>query len=199
MLKKIILFLFLILFVRFCYSIEFYDVMNFFFDGVPKKDKVIKNMELLDYTDISTISNDIDPMINTKFPKKIIFHTPFQKKLCADCHGGKNSLFTMSIEGSELCWKCHEDFQNSSENLHVPVEEGECNECHHHHMSKHSKLLLQTVNKLCDECHDTDELLETKAHLSKDNKIIKKSCVECHNPHGSNKSALLRENYKYDK
>ena len=134
------------------------------------------------------------PGCHDKLFKKTVLHDPFTDD-CESCHEANGNEhpetagneFSLTAESPDLCYECH-DAQNTMENIHPPVDDGECLSCHSPHSSDEQGLLLETENgNICLECHDL-ELSEFVHHPVKDNK-----CTSCHNPHQSPNASLLEK------
>ncbi len=132
---------------------------------------------------------------NTVIDQRVI-HDPVEDG-CDFCHesSGKRhpqssgNEFSLTDVLPELCEACHDTYDK--ENIHEPVEEGDCLICHSPHSSPNLMLLKSdTEQKLCEECHDSEMWNKTNLHAPlKDGK-----CTACHNPHQSDTSSLLQVN-----
>lgn len=127
--------------------------------------------------------------------KLLVVHPPYKERDCEACHDlsapGKKKL---SDEIPELCFECHDDDNFTKEEIHSPVEDGECMECHNPHKTAEDKLLRKPVIATCFGCHDKEDIYETEeleAHLPL--KEEPKACNICHNPHSSDHEFLIRE------
>jgi predicted CXXCH cytochrome family protein len=98
--------------------------------------------------------------------------------LCNECHDDKN------VDGDGSAWEAP----------HPPVEEGACADCHSPHGSNVSSLLIQEVPGLCNECHDDKNVDgDGNAWEASHPPVEEGACADCHFPHGSKLSALLRQ------
>lgn len=130
-------------------------------------------------------------------------HHPIKegKVLCSDCHDPHGEFGPKMVKAdtvNELCYKCHAEKRGPYMFEHPPVEEN-CLNCHTAHGSNHNKLLAKKMPNLCQSCHDwtrhpgTPYTAEfgfenpTTTTASSRNKLIARSCVNCHtNIHGGN-------------
>lgn len=117
-------------------------------------------------------------------------HQPYARDECGKCHdmaqGG-----VIRLEIPQLCYQCHETEQAAfaAEEVHSPVEDGECLECHHAHESKLEHLLLKPVPEVCFGCHDEEDFEADPVHAP----VEDVECIECHSPHASGNEFLLNE------
>jgi len=173
----------LLLFLPGCSTIHNYQLLSFFFDGVPNpnaKDS-INSQQLTNPSDTALVLNQVNA------PPKNSFHQPYKERECTACHD-KDKLGKLTQSPPELCYQCHDDFSKKYKVLHSPVESGDCTSCHSPHMSVNDKLLKRTGQALCFECHDSKEILANDTHKD----IQTTSCTECHLPHGGAEKTFLR-------
>jgi predicted CXXCH cytochrome family protein len=179
--NAISLFVFLLLFSA-CSSSN-YEILSFFFDGVPDpNEQKIETKEVV--IDSSGIKKREE--ILKRATPKFILHGPYSAKLCGDCHN-MNQGFKLLQEEPKLCYECHDNFAEEATVLHGPVAAGLCSECHHPHRSKNEFLLTKTGQDLCYKCHDEKSIKENEEHID----IEDENCITCHDPHGSNEKYLL--------
>ena len=179
-----------------------YKVISFIFDGVPnpeEKEKVVLS-DTLNVSD-SVVNQQLLTELETP---NIIFHSPYQKRKCIECHN-QSSMGGMQNKMPELCYKCHENLGNKYKVLHGPVDAGYCNACHHPHYSKNENLLLKTGRELCLDCHLSEDIYSNKIHAKQESTL----CTDCHNVHGGDDISLqkpgtcyachenLKDKYKY--
>jgi predicted CXXCH cytochrome family protein len=148
--------------------------------------------------------------------KNQVIH-PGLEKICDVCHTStgdehpKKNIkgFVLSEKLPGLCFSCHTDFQEHIDaytSVHSPVKEGlSCINCHNPHSSPEKKLLLNGTNDLCLKCHNKT-IVKDSTRFRNINQILYKAksihppveiggCVNCHNPHFSEKRALLIGNF----
>ena len=156
-----------------------YQVISFFFDGVPDPNKKNEEGQEIAQTDTSQRANVI-----TK--QESYLHKPFQEEKCKSCHeeGFSNAL---KKQIPDLCYSCHENFASKFNSLHGPVASGACQQCHDPHESRYEKLLIRTSRDICFNCHESGMVLKNPIH----EKIGDQNCTECHNPHGGGNNGFL--------
>jgi predicted CXXCH cytochrome family protein len=135
---------------------------------------------------------------------------------CATCHDvhskGQNFLRTEAATGA-LCISCHNEKEMIQKTLHGGQKlEKNCLSCHKVHNSDNERLLIKGENDGCLTCHKEGEIgqkmltgehshpvniavdrkLDEHFKLSKDNKM---TCVSCHDPHSSTKTAKLDRDF----
>jgi predicted CXXCH cytochrome family protein len=124
-------------------------------------------------------------------------------------HPSKNvSGFNLTEKIPVLCFNCHSDFQEKSDSsmvVHGPIKDKvSCINCHNPHSSPNNKLLHNASNDLCLKCHDRTILVESGkirnirqiiTNAKSVHQAIDGGCVTCHNPHFSEKGALLVANF----
>lgn len=165
------------LFLASCAPQVRYNVLSFFFDGVPDPDLEV-NVAPGDSLVLASLTTD-----SITFPVEVkpsvLYHYPYQEKECMLCHDPESVGSLISAEPN-LCYQCHEDYSQIYSNLHGPVEAGYCSVCHEPHMSKVENLLQLEVNKLCAKCHVEFSENQPDFHIRLDDE----KCTVCHNPHG---------------
>lgn len=131
---------------------------------------------------------------------------------CGKCHyshGGDNPMLTL-MDQPEICYGCHQDLARiveTSSNVHEGALKGKsCSNCHAAHASSYPALLVNHPYDLCLSCHDQEikkpdgTVVENMARLIEENPyrhgpVVRKNCVACHDPHGTNIFSLLRKTY----
>lgn len=175
----LVLGIFTLLLVR-CSPEKQFRILSYFFDGVPDPNQKTEN----------TISTSTDTLAialaNKNAEPEFLVHAPYAENKCESCHekGFSNSLI---LPIPELCFSCHEDFNDEYKTLHGPVATGYCTACHNPHMSKSENLLERTNQELCLHCHQSEQIFKGKMHL----KIENKNCTDCHGAHGGENKAML--------
>lgn len=171
-----------------CTPKQSYKLKSFLFDGVPAPAEVGSKADSLIQGDSLKIDNLVPA--TTKVEMKL--HPPYQARECADCHN-RNQMGKLRLALPDLCYECHENFNDMYPILHGPVASGYCTECHNPHQSKFDDLLTRPGQELCLSCHDPASILEGKIHKGIDNT----NCTECHNPHGGDNNFMLQTNICY--
>ncbi len=145
-----------------------------------------------------------------------IFHLPGAKNLsaktCEACHGpgsehiknpfdkgtiiafSRNSVSTVKQQNA-MCLQCH----TGEQRLHWPgsihqVNDLACNDCHNPmaKISSQGLLTKQDINQTCFSCHKQQRAeFRKRSHMPLPEG--KMSCVDCHQPHGSNTEPLLAD------
>ncbi len=140
-------------------------------------------------------------------------HTPAAQGDCVGCHNPHGAQVSKLLTGravpitikgvtilrmpqltgksSDLCFSCHEGLseQFRKQGVHAPVAEGKCTECHAAHGSNHNGFVKNSAPALCGSCHTLDDSL-TARHSGYN--LEKANCLDCHNPHISEKPKLVR-------
>lgn len=116
---------------------------------------------------------------------------------CDSCHAitrfGKQIDVTLTAEGNDLCYTCHQDKrpQAGQLSLHTPLHKERCLTCHEPHSSPNVNLLRQPTDKsdaagnLCLSCHKN-----IAAQIQKPVKhpAVDAGCGACHATHKSEPS-----------
>lgn len=121
--------------------------------------------------------------------------------LCLDCHETTNAFYTahkgFKIDKAD-CATCHDPHSSQvagllRANQHSPFKAGNCKTCHTQ-VSTGDFSFGGEVADLCEKCHRSiagNMELANHQHLEMEN-----SCVNCHNPHASNQTALVKSEQK---
>ena len=187
--KKPILYFIIIsvVFVAACSPETRYKVLSFVFDGVPDQD-FLGNIALNDSI-YQVDSTEILVIAKNQNIQKNYIHQPYLEKDCKSCHDNTKGL----VAQPELCYTCHENFEDDYKIIHGPVAGGYCTSCHDPHKSKITSLLKRENEALCSHCHDPIQLASNDLHS-----IIEiTNCTECHNPHGEENTFLLKDGTCY--
>lgn len=128
---------------------------------------------------------------------------------CHDPHGSRQPGLLREARAT-VCVGCHADVGSSlaSAVKHRPMSEGaQCLQCHDPHATAIQKLLVKQPFDLCIGCHDKDgmtgsggrKLQNIKAWLAANpvahGPVAGKDCSACHEPHGSARPRLLKDDY----
>lgn len=164
-----------------------YELLSFFFDGVPEPAPAMVDGEpgptrLGRTARISTTG-------------AVSVHSAYLERRCAECHGDK-ARYGFRTEGfskmgSSICLDCHQDSLEMPR-VHGPVAVGECLLCHEPHVSTHPKLLVEASPGLCLACHDLEleEAAPTPQHAD-----LARDCLECHYGHGGDDLFFLKDGW----
>ena len=135
-------------------------------------------------------------------------HRPVMED-CAKCHNphgaGRASLLREDVPG--LCLGCHtemeEHIRTATTKHGALTEERSCLACHDPHVANLDRQLRDTPINLCLSCHDEPILAENRvlkdmktyleANPDHHGPIRTGDCGACHNPHGSNNTAILKK------
>jgi predicted CXXCH cytochrome family protein len=157
-----------------------YQVLSFFFDGVP----------LPEAPKIEPIE---DPQKKSvQMASVYIEHGPYGAKQCGACHQSGSNNLVLPIK--ELCFKCHA-LDLRKKNLHGPLASGGCKICHNPHGSRYPFLLVAEPKEFCLYCHDREDIARNPVHAGMNGA----QCTECHDAHGSDNEYLLRQVSQYYK
>lgn len=143
---------------------ENYEVLSFFFDGVPDP-----NAPMLPGATAAQIR--LSPTYSV--------HEPFTEDRCADCHGRR---FNLTPADSPLCLNCHAEVPNEQPLMHGPVAAVACLWCHTAHESPYPALLKRAPRDVCATCHDA--ALLSAERVPEHAPEATESCLDCHAGHG---------------
>ncbi|MFQ5504242.1 MAG: cytochrome c3 family protein [Planctomycetota bacterium] len=195
--KKLLLPLSLL--VAACSSLSSYEVLSFFFDGVP--DPSMPEPEPLGVPGSSgpLTLEERAAIQERRLPKVTLhLHKPWDQNECSSCHRYRStrkrvptwaqSMAELKMPKTELCWSCHDPFDGKY--VHGPAAAGECLMCHYPHKSEFPHLVrAEKTASLCAKCHSGQTFMtEAKHEEFKD-----QDCVGCHDPHASERAYFLRE------
>ncbi|MDH3980703.1 MAG: cytochrome c3 family protein [Gammaproteobacteria bacterium] len=200
-----------------CSQATRYDVLTFFFTGVPEPGEEAASEAR---TAATTPTAREKRRSGLKFLGKAQFfmHGPFGAGQCERCHAtaaskpfrtGKAQVSEKVISQApsigprlafpweELCVTCHSEKSPAAAKAdglwqHGPVAKGWCTLCHSPHKSKRQYMLLKENNvELCTQCHSTNDLQITAQHKQDP----AADCISCHNPHVGKSTFLLKAEY----
>jgi DmsE family decaheme c-type cytochrome len=134
-----------------------------------------------------------------------VAHMPVRegKMECTSCHNPHGTTNVRMLKTgnwiNETCTGCHTEKRGPFLWDHAPVRQA-CSTCHDPHGSNNDRMLVAKLPVLCQSCHigtkHPSTIYDANALASKSNRIIGRSCVNCHAQiHGSNSPAgntLLR-------
>jgi predicted CXXCH cytochrome family protein len=162
-----------------CSPSKRFNVLSFFFDGVPDP---AKSVETSPFDSLMLENPEADSLyMAMALEPAVNYHDPYQKKQCMKCHDS-NAVGELLYEEPQLCYSCHDNYSTKYIRLHGPVDIGFCLVCHEPHMSKMENLLSLEGNALCFPCHIDYEVKQPDRHID----IGEDLCRKCHHPHGEN-------------
>jgi DmsE family decaheme c-type cytochrome len=123
-------------------------------------------------------------------------HMPVQegKMECSTCHNphGSSNVKNLRVGNyvNESCVSCHTEKRGPFLFEHAAGRES-CVSCHDPHGSSNDRMLVAKMPMLCQRCHvhtrHPGTMYDNLAVASKSNRIIGRSCVNCHQQiHGTN-------------
>ena len=177
-----------------CSSTSSYEILSFFFDGVPNPNAP-PEPEPKEPARDPRRAEAAQPR-----PTPAVVHRPVREKRCSECHGTRRggSIFMgqprMLGSDSQLCFQCHQLAER--EYQHAPAVAGLCTRCHHPHQSEHPRLLLEAkVADLCRACHSAETFATQQEHEAR----ADRDCHSCHDPHASNARYFLLQGHEDEK
>lgn len=180
----------LIIFFVACSPRSGINILKFFFDGVPAKQKkdsiIISSTTGLIVFELINDSIKTNALVAQVASQGLFYHTPYKEKACGKCHNADTPGKT-SYAQDGICNTCHTDFQTKYTRIHGPVAGGFCTSCHAPHFSENKNLLVRKGQDLCIYCHEIDQVMKNDTHAD----IGKDNCTECHNPHGGSSRFIL--------
>lgn len=152
----------------------------------------------------------IKQISQTKHGQKADARTPFGEQGCESCHGPGESHIREPDKGgliiafrgknpspldvqNGICLQCHQE-SGITLNWHASSHEGEdlaCVSCHEVH--KPGRVMERiTQSEVCYECHQNirAQTFQASTHPIRENKVV---CSDCHDPHGSQGPAELKQ------
>lgn len=162
-----------------CSPAERYDVLAFFFDGVPAPP--------VEPAEGAPNGHKNGTGLLTGEARKSVAgtHGPFGARLCSACHlSAANN--TLVAPREQLCFQCH-DLKLDKAYVHGPLASGGCTVCHDPHQARYRYLLVADSATFCLRCHEKEAIDRTPAHRDTD-----KQCTACHDAHQSNQKFLLK-------
>lgn len=163
-----------------CSVQKHYDILSFFFDGVP---------------DPAMLASGKLSLAQVKEAGGTIYtHPPFAEEKCAECHRGRAGSMLTTVE-SAVCLKCHGGIPEQHPMMHGPVAASACLWCHAPHESIHKQLLRDRAPNLCRQCHGPGQMGNPTSPAHTD---LQRDCLECHTGHGGTARYFLRSLIKED-
>ena len=125
-----------------------------------------------------------------------VSHMPVKegKMTCSSCHNphGSTNVRLLKVGNwiNESCLSCHTEKRGPFLFEHAAGRES-CSSCHDPHGSSNDRMLVAKLPMLCQRCHigtrHPSTIYDNKSVASQSNRIIGRSCVNCHQQiHGSN-------------
>jgi predicted CXXCH cytochrome family protein len=167
-----------------CSQTTKFQVLNFFFDGVPEPGSQA------DASDSGATSEADETLADTAPARPVVVvvaHKPYRDNQCGSCHSVQTGQLVQSVRDG-LCQTCHTDVPGKVRYVHGPVAVRDCLFCHHHHGSRFRPMLLTDPVSTCLKCHDREDLGQD-AHADLDDD---RSCTDCHGAHGGNDPFFLK-------
>jgi len=187
-----------------CAEKQRYEVLSFFFDGVPPPEGVVDSGGKPKVDPWTVPLEASDPRARAwlaqahaeakEAPKAYYFHTPFAKRDCFGCHTRERSM-TAPRMTADLCKSCHGDYFETAKTdwVHGPAALGQCAMCHEAHKSEYKGLLTEAQPDICLTCHDDSRLLNEPYHETASGRV----CSTCHDPHMAGNRLLLVDSQTY--
>ncbi|MFO1078076.1 MAG: cytochrome c3 family protein [Planctomycetota bacterium] len=177
-----------------CSAASRYEVLSFFFDGVPDPSAPVQPKVVEPQVRQRTVRPEAAPAV------VLHQHAPYAQRQCDQCHesggekGGRargafsiNTMSALKMPVTRLCVSCHEPKPLAFQ--HAPALLGDCVRCHDPHASRFEHLVLkERTADLCAVCHDADTMPTSAAHAA----VADRGCATCHDPHGAEAHFLLR-------
>jgi len=160
-----------------------YQVLSFFFDGVPDPLRARETGGALG----GDQSGPAGESGTTAQPKRYYAHTPYRENRCGGCHDSTSGQLIRALSEG-LCLTCHSKLTAEARFVHGPVAVEDCTACHHFHTAPFPNQLLLDPTATCLNCHDREDLSEGDHHVALD----RRTCVECHDPHGGSDRFFLK-------
>lgn len=119
-----------------------------------------------------------------------------QQLNCASCHQVHNATTSLKDAAGEFCWGCHRENKAAFlKRSNHPVNQNvlTCLSCHKF-AKRSSNNLAYDLGRLCQDCHPDQAGPHPYEHAAAAAYTVEGGgCIECHNPHGSEHDALLRQ------
>lgn len=156
-----------------CSVEKHYDLLSFFFDGVPDPN--------------FTLESDPEAFV-LRTGGKFFMHQPFANDNCGECHANPAEL-NLSRDDSSMCLKCHESTLAEYTFMHGATVGMACLWCHDPHRSPYENLLRAQPPELCRQCHNPS--LTSRPEVS-EHVQTETECLECHSGHGGSSRYFLK-------
>jgi len=138
-----------------------------------------------------------------------VIHLPVDEDcgMCHDPHGSDHAGI-LTLPGSSLCYDCHAAVQGKTSlafDHGAVTQDKECLNCHSAHHSNFPALLESSPDAVCMSCHteavegDNGRMLQGMGDLMqleyKHGPVQEGDCSACHDPHGAENVAILKDAY----
>ncbi len=163
-----------------------YEVLSFFFDGVPEPQSEKTQDEETATTATLVVDAGQSDESSARRRPSLVPHQKIDRSLCSTCHASQQgALDARPISGKGICQKCHGDRLREEGWNHGPINIGQCSPCHMNgHQSAGPYLLSRpTVKELCHTCHDGNKKKSEMQHRAQSLRISVEDCMACHDPH----------------
>ena len=183
-----------------CDETRDYEMLSFFFDGVPPPEGVEPTGPQLVAGPWGIMLDPNDPLLadrrvvrgvmaDTEPDVEYVYHTAYRRlNGCGGCHDLRNS-YAILDSGKNLCQSCHPEYfqPEPDEWVHGPAAIGECQFCHDAHKTPYEHVLRAPQPDMCFTCHDASYIVTDPFHTTLDDQ----TCSNCHDPHGAGNRLLL--------
>jgi predicted CXXCH cytochrome family protein len=150
-----------------------YQVLTFFFDGVPPPEET--------RGEVGKGSQKKGAPVAAA--ARYVEHGPYAAKQCEACHVKASNRLVLPI--TELCFQCH-TIDIRKKYIHGPIASGGCKVCHDPHGSRYPFLLVSEPKESCLQCHDANAIAKKEVH-----RRTEAQCTACHDAHSSDREYLL--------
>jgi len=172
-LRWTILWVFLLALLSGCGGKTRYQVLTFFFDGVPPPEEARGEAGKRNQKEGAPAAA----------AARYMEHGPYAAKQCESCHVKASNRLVLPID--ELCFQCH-TLDIRKKHIHGPLASGGCKECHNPHGSRYPFLLVSEPKESCLRCHDANGIAKKEVH-----RRTEAQCTACHDAHSSDREYLL--------
>lgn len=156
-----------------CSVQKHYDLLSFFFDGVP---------------DPRLVASGADAVRFAKETGGVFYtHLPYAQEQCGACHTDLSGESITSVD-SAVCLKCHASVVDAYPMMHGPVAAGACLFCHAPHESTIAPLIRVAGPQLCSQCHGPTFMGAPTSPVHAD---LQRDCRDCHGGHGGSARYFL--------
>ncbi len=159
-----------------CAQATRYEVLTFFFDGVPDPNAPDAGSEYEGHAS----GDQPSPYQQRRVVRQpLSVHPPYATDRCESCHDPYSGRLLKPADAG-LCGLCHQDPPGKRMFLHGPVAVEACMTCHEPHSSVELHLLKLPEPAVCLQCHARDDMSLGLHHQD----LAEDGCTMCHDPHG---------------